>query len=460
MTIEKNLRTKLLKITWPIFVELTLFSLLGAMDIFMLGRYSDEAVAAIGITNQIIWTVYMMFGVITAGTTVLVSQYIGAKNKNIENIQVCGLSMGINTILGLIISILMVFCGTYLFKLLNTPQELIDLGSGYMKIIGASVFVQAILMTLTAILRAHGKTKICMKATIAMNIVNVVGNYILIFGIFNFEGWGVDGAAIATTTSRVVAMIILWIAAHKLILKDFNLDMLKPFPVEQIKNVLKIGLPTAGEQFSYMISQIMVTGFINIISISSMSTRMYIGNITMVTVMFSSALAQGASVYIGMLIGEGQNDKAHSLCIYCIKKALIVTTSIALLVGIFGGFLVNIFTNSEEIIALGSLILLVEIILQPGKAINLIGINGLRATGDIKFPVYIGIFSTWTFAVILAYVLAITLNMGLLGIWISFTIDEWFRAILVLIRWKSKAWEGKSFVKENQNDLLVDQALG
>lgn len=455
MIIEKELRKKLLKLTWPIFVELTLFSLLGAVDIFMLGKYSDDAVAAIGITNQIIWTVYMMFGVITAGTTVLVSQYIGAKNKQRENIEVCGLSMGINTVLGIIISILMVFGGTQMFKLLSTPQELIDLGSGYMKIIGASVFVQAILMTLTAILRAHGKTKICMKATIAMNIINIVGNYVLIFGIFNFEGLGVDGAAIATTASRVVAMIILWIAAHKLILKDFKLEMLRPFPVKQIKNVLKIGIPTAGEQFSYMISQIVVTGFINIISISSMSTRMYLGNVTMVTVMFGSALSQGASVYIGMLIGEGENNKAYSLCMYCIKKSLIITGAIALFVGIFGKSLMGVFTNSEEIIALGAIILIIDIILQPGKTINLIGINGLRATGDIKFPVYIGIFSMWTFAVGLAYFLGIYLEMGLVGIWIAFAIDEWFRAILVLIRWKTRAWEGKSFVHEKEEKLVA-----
>lgn len=455
MIIEKELRKKLLKLTWPIFVELTLFSLLGAVDIFMLGKYSDDAVAAIGITNQIIWTVYMMFGVITAGTTVLVSQYIGAKNKQRENIEVCGLSMGINTVLGIIISILMVFGGTQMFKLLSTPQELIDLGSGYMKIIGASVFVQAILMTLTAILRAHGKTKICMKATIAMNIINIVGNYVLIFGIFNFEGLGVDGAAIATTASRVVAMIILWIAAHKLILKDFKIEMLRPFPVKQIKNVLKIGIPTAGEQFSYMISQIVVTGFINIISISSMSTRMYLGNVTMVTVMFGSALSQGASVYIGMLIGEGENNKAYSLCMYCIKKSLIITGAIALFVGIFGKSLMGVFTNSEEIIALGAIILIIDIILQPGKTINLIGINGLRATGDIKFPVYIGIFSMWTFAVGLAYFLGIYLEMGLVGIWIAFAIDEWFRAILVLIRWRTRGWEGKSFVHEKEEKLVA-----
>ncbi|MGL5617366.1 MAG: MATE family efflux transporter [Sarcina sp.] len=456
MIIEKKLKKDLLKITWPIFVELTLFSLLGAVDIFMLGRYSDDAVAAIGITNQIIWTVYMMFGVITAGTTVLVSQYLGAKNKQRENIEVCGLSMGINGILGIIISIVMVFGGNFMFKLLSTPQSLIDLGSGYMKIIGASVFVQAILMTLTAILRAHGKTKICMKATIAMNLINIVGNYVLIFGISDFKGFGVDGAAIATTTSRVVAMIILWIAAHKLILKDFKLEMLKPFPVKQIRNILKIGIPTAGEQFSYMISQIMVTGFINMISITSMSARMYLGNVTMVTLIFSSALAQGASVYIGMLIGEGNNDKAHALCIYCIKKALVITLSIALIVGIFGRSLMGFFTNSEEIIALGAIILIIEIILQPGKTINLIGIGGLRATGDVKFPVYIGIFSMWTFAVGLAYFLAITLKMGLVGIWLAFVIDEWFRAILVLIRWKSKAWEGKSFVNDNKENLLTE----
>ena len=95
----------------------------------------------------------------------------------------------------------------------------------------------------------------------------------------------------------------------------------------------------------------------------------------------------------------------------------------------------------------GSQILFVNIFLEFGRTTNLIGINGLRATGDVKFPVYIAIFSMWTFAVGISYVLGIGLGLGLIGVWIGFALDEIIRGVLVALRWKSRKWEEKSFVR-------------
>ncbi|WP_322388472.1 MATE family efflux transporter, partial [Clostridium perfringens] len=137
----------------------------------------------------------------TAGTSILIAQYLGAKSKKKTIIQVAGISIGVNTIIGVTISFIMFFGGTGMMKLLNSPPELIDLGNQYLKIVGGFIFIQAITMTFTAILRAHSLTKICMNATIIMNLVNVILNYILIFGKFGFPSMGVSGAALATTLS-------------------------------------------------------------------------------------------------------------------------------------------------------------------------------------------------------------------------------------------------------------------
>ena len=119
----------------------------------------------------------------------------------------------------------------------------------------------------------------------------------------------------------------------------------------------------------------------------------------------------------------------------------------SILLAIVGKYILAIFTTNEEILVLGSQVLFVNIFLEFGRTTNLIGINGLRATGDVNVLAYIAIFSMWTFAVGISYVLGIGLGLGLIGVWIGFALDEIIRGVLVALRWKSRKWEDKSFVR-------------
>lgn len=442
-----KIKKELKKITWPLFVETALFSLLGSVDTIMLGKYSDNAVAAVGVANQIIWMFNLLFGITTAGTSILIAQYLGARSEKKTIIQVSGISIAINLIIGIIVSVLMFLGGRSIMKFLNSPPEIIELGVQYLYIVGGFLFFQAIMMTFTAILRAHSLTKICMKVTITINIVNIVLNYILIFGKLGFPTMGVAGAALATTISKALGVIILGKVIFNLLFKKVSLDMFKPFPKNQLLNILKIGIPSASESISYNFSQIVVTSFINLLGANSMATKSYVGTIVCFSFIFASAIGQGGSILIGRFIGSNEGNNAYKLCMYTIKKAVLVSISISLIIALVGRGIIGILTSNEEIISIATIIFLVEIFLEPGRCINLVGINGLRAVGDVKFPLYIGVFSMWTFGVGLSYILGIKFGLGLIGAWIGFAIDEVFRAILVLIRWKSGKWKGKSFIK-------------
>ncbi|MEG1286442.1 MAG: MATE family efflux transporter [Clostridium sp.] len=442
---EQYLIKELKKITWPLFVETLLFSLLGGIDTLMLGRYSDNAVAAVGIANQLIWLVNIMFGVITAGTSILLAQYIGAKSDEKNIIELCGISVGVNGILGLIISAVMVFGGSTLLRLLKSAPELIELGTEYMQIVGGFLFIQAILMTFTAILRSNSLTKICMNVTLIMNISNVILNYIFIFGNFGAPELGVKGAAIATTLSRILGMVILARSVWKLIFRKLKLSHFRPFPKIHLNNIFKIGIPTAAEQVSYNLSQLMVTSFINMISIDSMAAKSYVNTIASFAFVFAVAVGQGGSILIGQLIGDKDEKNAYKLFLYCLKRAIIIAIIVSVSIAVFGRTIFGFMTENKDIISIGATILIIDVFLEVGRTLNIVGINALRATGDVRFPVYIGIFSMWTFGVGAAYILGIKMGLGLAGIWIGFTIDEWFRGILVFFRWRRGKWKGKSF---------------
>ena len=115
-TIEKqrSINSRLIQITWPIFVEFVLLMLLGSMDILMLGNYSDNAVAAVGIVNQIINMLNLLFQIITAGTGIICAQYIGAKTKRENILKLSGTSLTVNLIIGFICSIVMYFASTFI----------------------------------------------------------------------------------------------------------------------------------------------------------------------------------------------------------------------------------------------------------------------------------------------------------------------------------------------------------
>jgi Na+-driven multidrug efflux pump len=149
------------------------------------------------------------------------------------------------------------------------------------------------------------------------------------------------------------------------------------------------------------------------------------------------------------MIGAKQFDSAYERCLKSLKIVVFISLIMAGIFSIAAEPLLRIFTNNEEIISLGKTLIYLTIILEPGRSFNLVVINALRATGDVRFPVYMGILSMWGVSVTLSYILGIWFGLGLIGIWISFIADEWLRGIIMLKRWRSKIWIHKRFVKSD-----------
>lgn len=446
---NKRIKKKLLRITWPIFIESLLLSTLGTVDTFMVSRYSDSAVAAVGVSNQIINMINLFFVVITSGTSILVAQYIGANKegkRNNEIIQLCGVSLGFNALIGLLLSLVLACFGIGFLKLLNTSSDILYLANDFLKYVGGFIFIQAISMTITAILRPHGLVKVCMYVTLFVNVINAILNYVLIFGKFGAPELGVVGSALGTTISKFIGLCILCVVIYKEILKGYSIKLLWPLPIKHLKNVMSIGIPSAGENMSYSLAQLVLMSFINSISVETVTTRSYVVNIVNFAVLFSAALAQGNGIIVGRLVGERKNTPALNFGMYSIKIAILLSTGMAGIFAILGHPLMRIFTENQEIIKLGAIVIAIDIILEVGRATNVVGIGALKAVGDVRFPVYIGVFSMWTIAVGFGYILSIKCGLGLIGIWIGLTCDECFRAILVIYRWKNRKWEGKAYV--------------
>lgn len=437
-----TLRNRLTKLVWPIFIETAFMMMLGIGDTFMLGGYSDYAVGAVGVVNQILNMVFLLFSVVTTGTSVLCARYLGAQDR-LSMKSIVSVSIIFNVIFGLAISLGLYIFSNDILVMMDLREELMDDAIIYMKYVGGFAFLQAISLTLSAILRALQRPKFPMIAIIVINVVNLIGNYTLIYGHFGFSSMGVEGAAIATVISRSVSVIILSIALFGFVLKDFGKRDIIPFNWSKLKEVFDIGLPSAGELLSYSLSQVVVTYLINAVSNEALITRTYVSNIVMVTYLLAFAVAEGNSIFVGYLIGDKRHNAAHKTTIYALKITIIVSLIISTIIGFVGKDIVALLTENKEIIILTAIVVWIDLLLEVGRALNMIVIQALRAAGDYIFPVAFGAFSMWLIAVGCSYLFGFTFGWGLIGIWIAFTLDENIRGWAMLRRWNNKIWQIK-----------------
>lgn len=442
----RSVRKNLAKLAVPIFIETLLIMMLGAVDTVMLSQYSDNSVAAVGVVNQLIMFAFLIFEVINIGTSVLCSQYLGAgMHKNM--VQVVGVSLILNLVFGLFVSAVLHYGAHFLLTTMGLRPELMDYGVNYMEIVGAFAFFQAISLTISASLRSANKAVYPMMVTVVVNILNILGNYSLIFGKFGMPALGVEGAAISTAFACGVAMVILFVILFRKHIPKFPLAYFRPFPVKELKNLLKIGVPSAGENMSYSFSQVVLTYFINMLGNEALTTRTYVVNIVMFVYLFAIAMAQGGAICIGHLVGQKKIHAAYLLGKYVMRISILVSLVLSCIWALMGHTLFTWLTDNPEIIRLGTIILFVDVILEVGRAINIYATNALRATGDVNYPFYVGLVVQWSVAVGCGYLFGIHWGWGLVGMWCAFLLDENLRGIIFVQRWNSLKWAKKGFVK-------------
>lgn len=420
--------------------------MLGAVDTVMLSQYSDNSVAAVGVVNQLIMFAFLIFEMINIGTSVLCSQYLGAKmHKNM--VQVVGVSLLLNLVFGLFVSAVLHYGAHFLLKTMGLGPELMGYGVNYMEIVGAFAFFQAMSLTISASLRSANKAVYPMMVTVVVNILNIIGNYSLIFGKFGMPALGVEGAAISTAFARGVSMVILFVILFRKHIRRFPLAYFRPFPLVELKNLLKVGVPSAGENMSYSFSQVVLTYFINMLGTEALATRTYVVNIVMFVYLFAIAMAQGGAICIGHLVGEKRIRAAYLLGKYVMRISILVSLVLSCIWALAGHTLFTLLTDNPEIIRLGTIILFIDVILEVGRAINIYATNALRATGDVNYPFYVGLVVQWSVAVGCGYLFGIHWGWGLVGMWCAFLLDENLRGIIFVRRWNSMKWAAKGFVR-------------
>ncbi|GGF93562.1 MATE family efflux transporter [Paenibacillus albidus] len=429
--------------------------LMGSVDTFMISSVSDDAVSGVGAANQIITMAILVLSVIGNGAAIVVSQYLGSR-KPLEAAQVTGNAITLNLLVGIVLSVgLLIFGGT-LLSVLNVQGDILVHAKVYINIVGGGIFLQALINALATTIRTYGFTKQTMVVSLLMNIIHVVGNYLLIFGHFGLPALGVQGAAISTVVSRLICLVLFFLLLYRVSEVRVRFTYYIHLSKKYVLQILKIGIPSAFESITYQSCQLVFTLYITYLGAEAMATRQYALNISSYIFLFSVAVSMGTSIIVGHLVGARRPQEAYSRVFSSVKWALLVTVIIDALVILFRVPLMGMFTENESIILMGAQVILLSFFLETGRTCNLVIINSLRASGDAKFPVYMGLISMVCMSLPLGYFLVFELGLGLAGVWIATAVDEWVRAVIMYFRWKSRAWEKHGLIEHEGAEAALE----
>lgn len=446
-------KTTLLTIAWPIFVEQTLRILIGTVDTFMVSHVSDGAVAALGVANQFVVLALICFNFIGIGASVVITHHVGANDRAGAE-KIVTTAIAVNTWIGLIVSLSTYFFAGPLLHFMQLPPELMPHARPFLKLMGGTLFMESMNIAIGASLRAHGHTRDAMVVTLIQNALNIAGNSILLFGLFGAPKMGVPGVALSSVFSRVVASIILWILLDRRLKLMLRLRDFIELRVDRVKRILHIGLPAAGENMSYWMSLMVITSFAARLGEQSLATMTYTQQIQRLVILFSIALGLGTEILIGRMVGAGEFEAAYREVLKSLRTGLIIAVVAISLVAITAPKLLGLFSHDPAIIAGGTLLLWMSLIYEPGRVFNIVIINSLRATGDARFPVQIAACSQWLFSVPLCWILGLKLHWGLPGIWGAMMIEEWFRGMVMYRRWKKRGW--MKYAQRSREKVLAD----
>lgn len=429
---------------FPFFIEMILINMIGTVNTIALSHYSDSAVAAVGASSQLMGMVFTFYGVISSGASIVISQNLGAGNKE-KAANAAVISILFSSLLSILMGTLLAVFANPILSMMHLKDELLAQAVTYLRICISFSFFQAINSSLSGILRSYGKPKTAVKVSLFMNIINAVLNYIVVFRPFETPFYGVKGIALSAVVSQasgLVLMIVLFLRASIGI--RFTKDIFKH--INMITKILHIGVPGGVSALSYSLSQVISTSIIATLGTTAITSKIYLENIFFYVYVVGLALGQSTSILISRLVGAKDFDHAYRLNKQNLKITILCNIVLSFCIFLLGGYIIQIFTDNPEIIRIARGIMLVDLFVEIGRGFNHIEANSLRGAGDVVFPMAVSIISCWTVSILFSYILGIKLGLGLYGCWIAFAMDELFRGTLFFFRWRSRKWTSKSIV--------------
>lgn len=428
----------------PAIIENILQVFIGVVDTYFVGKIGTEAIAGVGVTNLTMNVYIAFFLALGVGTTAVVSRYIGAEdNEKANNAAKQSLIMSI--LIGLAFGSINLIFSRRILLLLGAEERVVEYALPYFLAVAVPSVFLCVNMVLSSALRGAGDTKTPMKIAIVSNIVNAILDYILIFGIFNFNGLGILGAGLATTTSRIISVILL---LKKINGKETKISIyiFKQWKIDfsMLKSITKISIPVAVERLIMRSGQLIYGGMIINIGTEAYAAHNIAGTIETFSYLPGMGFGIAAATLVGQNLGREKEEEAQSFGLMSYYLATGFMVIVGIVFYIFAPLLAKLFTEDYTVISQVVQVLRIIALFQPFLSITLVITSALQGAGDTKFPMYSSLIGIWGIRVLGVYILCVRLGFGLVGVWIAYAIDITARGIILMIRYLKGKWKNIS----------------
>lgn len=441
---QSEMRRRIFAMVWPATIENVLQMSVGMVSSAMLGQVGALAVGAVGLGRRITMLIWGIFAAIGTGTTVMVARSVGARNREAAGRygeQAFVLTMGLVMTLSVI---LFTFARPVLIALYHTSGDLLVTATNYLRIVVWGIPFMAVMQVTGATMRGAGNTKVPMQVAMVINLINVALSYSMIFGHFGFPAMGVKGAAWAQVIAQAAgAFLALYIMLYRQEDLQFRLRGIR-LRWQEVRTVLGIGVPTAGENLFMQFGQIMLTSLVVSFGEIPLAAHQQGMSAESISYMPAVGFATAATAFVGQSMGAGSVQQAERYVRELTKWSIIMTTVTASFLTFTPKLVFGLLSNQAEVINLGATYLILMGIAQIPQQLSGVLNGALRGAGDTKAPMVIGAFGLWCVRLPLSYYFSRNLGGGIVGVWIAMTIDLFVRFALSFTRYRMGRWKGKA----------------
>ncbi|MEG2088096.1 MAG: MATE family efflux transporter [Angelakisella sp.] len=431
-----------LRVAGPAIADTVLVALISMMDTIMVSVLGEAAIAAVGITSQPRMIILALFMALNTGLTAVVARRRGQEDAEGAN-HVLGQTLTMCFGLALVMALAGSLYARPLLLFAGSQSDMIDMAVTYFQILMISIPCQVLTICINGAQRGCGNTKISMKINLTANAVNVVFNYLLIGGHFGFPAWGVAGAAVATVIGNVVGltMAIISICGRNEHFLKIHLHNLLHLDRHTLGPVLSVGMSAGVEQIFLRVGFFLYVKIIASLGTTDMATHNICNSIQSVAFAFCDGLGMSAAALFGQSMGRKRNDLAMLYCKACQRMSLLFSALLFVTFTLFGGTIISMFSPDSHVIELGAKVLFICACTAPIQASQYIYSSCLRSAGDTKYTAATSMVSVGLLRPILAWALCYPLGGGLVGAWISYTLDQLLRFFLYWVRFVRGRWQ-------------------
>lgn len=439
---------QMFKLAIPIIIQNLLSAAVNSSDVIMLNYVGQSAISAVSLAANYSNILFMVYYGLGTGASLLCAQYFGKKNMQAIH-AVEGIALRFSLAISALVALAAFTIPQRMLLLFTSDQELIAIGSSYIRIMGITYLCWGVTEIYLAILRSIGRVTISMALNMLAFGLNILLNAVFIFGLFGAPKLGVTGVAIATASSRLIQLIACVIVS--LLSKDVKLNPIYMFIRSKtlLNDFIHLSLPALGNDLSWSVAFSMYSVILGHLGTEAVAANSLVTVVRNVGSVFCFAIASAGTILLGRVMGQGELEKSKSYASRMLKMTVVAGAVGGVIVLAVTPFVLRFASLNDTAMHYLEYMLLINSYYIMGSAVNTALIAGVfRAGGDTKFGLICDTIDMWVYAVPLGFFAAFVLKLPVLWVYFLLCTDEFVKWPWVIRHYRKGEW-AKNITRED-----------